>query len=129
MATTNPSKRTTPYSLEDKLKLCQTWQQTNLSRNKFIKQNGLPSSFHEWCNTLLPKAMAINENGAVESNPEPWLEVVSGGADALNKQQEPLSELIDFKVTCNDLIFNFCMPINKAIIFIRSLSNATTAIR
>ena len=122
------------FSLEDRKNLCNAWAKSNLSRSEFIRRHELPKSFHNWCYKFLP----IEQTKAIESDAvkqEQWLQVIPQeeleesckvNAPAAN----PISpELIQVNLHCNNLKFNFKMPIEQVIIFIKELNDATTIIR
>lgn len=120
------AKQIKSYSLDDKIMLCREWQQTGLSRNKFIKQKGLPGSFHEWCNNLIPQLPLISSTSAV-IEPNRWLEIVP--KDIVKTHLENKTDGIDFKLRCNNLELKFCMPMDRIISFVKELNNATSIIR
>lgn len=120
-------KKHKPYTLEEKKKLCAAWQKTKLSKSQFIKQNSLPSSFFEWCNTLLPSVVA--DNASISQLENNWLQVVQSNVQSAQCKNIPSFNAIELKLTCNAMVLNFCMPIDTLISFIKELGHATAVIR
>lgn len=124
----------TNFTLEDRKRLCNEWAKSNLSRSEFIRQHRLPKSFHNWCYKLLPSEQFKEiENDVV--NQDQWLQVVTQEELKVNcKANSSIpnaigAELIQINLQCNNLKFNFKMPIGQVITFIKEINDATTVVR
>ena len=115
-----------PLSTDEKLKLCQEWQKTGLSRSAFMRERNLPPVFNHWCNKFLPKPQPtkINPIDPVIEKRSDWLEVKPTNS-VLSELKPADPQLMEFGLTCHDLQLNFCMPMGQVINFIKELCDAT----
>lgn len=119
----------TQFTLEERKKLCNTWVKTNLSKSEFIRQNNLPYSFFAWCKKLLINTPLTTAKSST-SDGDAWVQILPKNT-ATNNIYQPRAalELVELKLSCNNLKVKFSIPSDQVITFIKEISNAATVIR
>lgn len=127
----NIEQTKTKYTVEEKQKLCANWQNSGLSKNVFIKMHNLPKTFYLWCNDLLESESKPKKRTSTKytNNTNQWLRVASQFEQLPGTKHQELDSTIEFRLRCNSIDFNFCMPIRQIIMFVKELCDATTVIR
>lgn len=119
----------TQFAREERKKLCNAWVKTNLSKSEFIRQNNLPDSFYAWCKKLLINKPLTTAKSST-SDGDAWVQILPKNTTTNNIDQPSAAlELVELKLTCNNLGVKFSIPSDQVITFIKELSNATTVIR